>query len=119
MKSSSVVAVALSLAVASAGCATVFNSKMGSVMVQSRTPGAQVLVDGMMAGQTPMVVPVTTDHPHTITVNGQGGQFTCVTQTSIGVVWIVLDVVFGFFPLVVDAVTGAWADASGDCFAPV
>lgn len=111
--------IGLALAASASGCATVFNSRMGGVMVQSRTPGAQVLVDGMMAGQTPMIVPVSADRPHTITVNGAAGQFTCMTQNTIGVVWVVLDVLFGVFPLVVDAVTGAWGEPYGDCFAPV
>lgn len=119
MKRPLALCLAVTLAITS-GCATVFNETMQPVLVQSTTPGAQIVVDGMAVGVTPSQVLIDTHRDHVIQVIGAGGrQFVCQVRTGAGVVWIVLDIVLGLLPLIVDAITGDWGEADSTCFAPV
>jgi hypothetical protein len=99
---------AAALAVNSTGCATIFNSDKATIQVSSATPGAQVLVDGAPAGYTPTFVTVDAHESHVIVVRNAAGQETgCRLDASAGVGWLVVDLLFLFWPIVIDLVTGA------------
>jgi hypothetical protein len=110
MRNSVVAPVLALVALSATGCATVFNEDVRMVSVASNPAGGIVYVDGHKRGTTPIMVPVSNYQDHRIVVQAPGGQpQTCELRTSVGALWIVLDVVTGVWPLVVDWVTGQWA----------
>lgn len=91
------------------GCATLFSSSTETVHIQSSVPGAQVTVDGMPAGRTPAVVEVDNHKSHTVVVTApDGSSSSCRLHASAGAGWIILDVLGGVIPIIIDAITGAW-----------
>lgn len=86
VRCTAVVAVALML---SSGCATIVKGTTAKVPVASDPPGADVLVDGNLAGQTPITVVLkkTSDHLVTIQRVGYQPQSVPVVQTVGGAVW--------------------------------
>ncbi len=103
------------------------------ITVQSPTPGAEVSVDGQVVGVTPMMLrlyqsgsesalagqPGWAAFDSIILVRGPNGQAVCDPDMHIGILWVVLDILFGLLPLLVDAVTGQWIENDTVCFAPV
>jgi hypothetical protein len=102
-------ALALLLAILGAGCGTILASSTRPVLLQSSPPGANVSVDGQPVGSSPITVSLDNHKSHTVTFAGPGNGM-CVIESSVGPVWVILDVLFGLLPLVVDAATGAWSE---------
>jgi hypothetical protein len=103
----------LPLLVLLGGCATLFSSGTASVSVISRDPGVPITVDGMPAGNAPGMVAVANHKDHMIASPRSG----CPVMSSVGPVWVILDILGGVVPLIVDAATGAWktVDTSAPC----
>lgn len=92
-----------------AGCAALFNGKTTPVQMNSNPAGAEVLVDGTRVGTTPMSVDLSTAESHTVTFRIVGmTPVTCLLNRKVGVAWVVLDVLGGLVPIVIDAATGSW-----------
>jgi len=92
-----------------AGCAALFNGKTTPVQMNSNPVGAEVLVDGTRVGTTPMSVDLSNDQTHTVTFRIVGlSPVTCVLNRKVGVGWVVLDVLGGLIPVIIDAATGSW-----------
>lgn len=53
-------------------CATTIQGKTQQVSIQSAPPGATVLIDGKIAGLTPMAVNLTRKHNHTVSLVKEG-----------------------------------------------
>lgn len=99
------VMVALSLV----GCATMFSGGRQQVQVTSRTEGAEVMIDGAPYGRTPAMVALDNTKSHTIVITRDDGEtFTCALNSSVGVGWVILDILGGLFPVIIDAATGKW-----------
>jgi hypothetical protein len=91
------------------GCAALFRGSHDVVSFSSDPPGAKVYVDGMEMGKTPMQAPLVAKHDHSVQFRMDGYEATSkVISSSAGGGWIVLDVLGGVIPIVVDAATGAW-----------
>ena len=97
------------------GCGTVVNGIHQDLAITSHPGGAQVSVDGISKGTTPVVVPVTRKHAHVVKVEHEGYQpmeASVVPQTSI---WEWGNVIFAWLPgLAVDAWTGGMYELSHD-----
>jgi hypothetical protein len=91
------------------GCATLFADDVTRIQI-SASPGAPVSVDGAPAGHSPTVVEVSTHVDHVVVV----GDRSCRLFASVGGVWVVLDIVAGVWPLVVDLVTEDWKTVQSD-----
>jgi hypothetical protein len=116
MRTLTVAALAISLT----GCATLFGTDAKTVTVNSATPGAQVLVDGQPMGYTPTAVTLDAHKDHSIVVRSARGETGCRLVTSVGAGWVILDILAGFIPVVIDAATGAWATIDGTpCYGAV
>ena len=101
------------------GCATLLNPQQQAVNIQSTTPGAEILVDGMAVGRTPARIPLSTNQGHTVTVRGANGEMSCRFESSVGVGWVVLDVLLSPAWLV-DLATGWWKSLDkSDCLVPI
>jgi hypothetical protein len=90
------------------GCATVFSSSTQQVQMTSTPPGAEVMIDGVPIGRTPMIATLHKNKAYLVSFRSGNQVTTCTLTKSVGAVWIVLDILFGFVPLIVDAITGDW-----------
>lgn len=89
-------------------CATIFKGANESVDFNSN-PVAKVYVDGNYKGETPLKLEILSKKSTRIEFKADG----YTTQTinlegSVGGGWIVLDVLSGLLPIIVDAATGNW-----------
>ncbi len=63
----------------------------------------------LQSGRTPLRLELRPDESYTIEFRREGYQTEVRRiQNKVGVGWIVLDVLFGVVPVLVDALTGAW-----------
>ena len=99
------------------GCATILAGK-GPVEVPTATtpPGADVYLDGNRLGTTPVKVQVERRKSHTLVFKLAGYKdASCVLQKSTGAGWVILDIITGLVPIVIDAATGSWSKVGGNC----
>ena len=102
-------------ALAVLGCATIFNDTSPPVSIGSEPAGADVYVDGNLLGRTPAVIELSTKSSHTVVFRKEGyADRTYLLQTHTGALWVVLDVLTGLIPIVIDAVTGDWQELNED-----
>ncbi|MER3552983.1 MAG: hypothetical protein C4331_01135, partial [Meiothermus sp.] len=90
------------------GCALLFKGDSQVVPLNSDPSGAEVFLDGQRIGVTPVQIPLKTNKSYTLTFRKDGQERTVILQNQIGALWVVLDVVSGLVPLIIDAATGAW-----------
>ena len=99
----------LTLTILITGCATLFAPKTHPLAVSSEPHGAEVYVNGFKMGTTPVKLSLKADKSYTIEFRKEGYESVArVVNTKVGAGWIVLDVLGGFIPVIIDAATGAW-----------
>lgn len=99
----------------STGCASLFSSRKNSVELTSTPAGASVYVDGVLVGTAPTKVSLDKDRTYAVTFRDkEGNEATCTIDRSVHGGWVVLDILGGLFPAVVDAITGDWKSLT-DC----
>jgi hypothetical protein len=107
-------AVALPLLVF-AGCATLFASKRKTVAFRTEPVGAQVLINGNPVGTTPYQMELQKKKEYIVTFRLEGyREVTCEIGKKVGAGWVVLDVLGGLVPIVIDAITGDWHNLDKD-----
>lgn len=100
-------ALALLVAVGSAGCATIMQGTTQDVGVSSQPTKAEVTIDGQQRGTTPLVADLKRKDTHTIRIDMDGYQPYEVTLTKSASGWVWGNIVFGgFIGLAVDAISG-------------
>jgi hypothetical protein len=93
------------------GCATVFKGEYRTVRIKSEPDGAMVFVNGEFHGRTPVRLELRPNRPYTIEFRKEGYEPAVQRiKNEIGVGWVILDVVLGVVPVLVDGLTGAWYD---------
>ena len=106
-------ALLLVMVMMTASCATLFNDINPAVNIDSDPEGARVYVNGNYMGTTPVEVKLTVDRDHTIVFRKEGFEDkTYRLANEVGLVWIILDVLGGLIPIIVDAATGEWFELS-------
>ena len=96
----------------SSGCATIL-AKQPAVNVSSNPTGAQVLVDDRVVGNTPLRIEVDPKKVEAITLRQEGCDDITVPLTrSTGAGWIILDILFLGWPIIIDAITGDWTSVN-------
>lgn len=83
----------------------------------SSPDGAEVFVNGVPRGKTPLSLQLDSSHGQVITFKKPGYKDHTVTLTSqLGAGWLILDILFGItlVPIIVDAATGSWNYLSPD-----
>ena len=102
-------ALIFSCILAFSSCATLFGKKTHALSVSSQPDGAEVYVNGFRMGVTPVELNLKADKSYTIQYRKKGYQsVTKVVNTKVGAGWIILDVLGGLIPVIVDAATGNW-----------
>ena len=101
--------VGLFAVLAMSGCATLFNNKTPSVDIASDPADVEVYVDGHYFGTTPVAVDMSIRKEHVITFRKEGYKDKSFQVSRfVGFGWVVLDVLAGLVPIIVDAATGDW-----------
>jgi hypothetical protein len=90
-------------------CATLFKGPTEKVNFSSNPEGAKIYVNGQMIGETPYQMNLSSKDTHTIEFRKEGYETrTYVINSKMAAGYLVLDILFGFIPVIVDAATGAW-----------
>jgi membrane-associated protease RseP (regulator of RpoE activity) len=91
------------------GCATILKGALDQVDVSSDPNNAKVYINGQYYGKTPLHLRLAAKKTYFVEFVMEGYEKkTYVLSSSVGAGWIVLDVLFGIIPVVVDAATGSW-----------
>jgi hypothetical protein len=91
------------------GCATVFKGPNEHVSLNSDPRGAEVYINDAYMGDTPLRIKLEARHGYRIEFRKEGYKPKVVTISNhIGAGWVVLDVITGLVPVLIDAVTGSW-----------
>lgn len=99
------------LGLAVAGCAAMFSSGPTALHFQSNPTGAQVLVNGVPRGTTPVTLPLHADDEHIVTFRRTGcTDVTLPLETHVQAGFVVLDLLAGIIGVAVDAGTGEWKE---------
>ena len=94
-------------------CATLFKGKNEEVSFNSEPQKAQVYVNGQLMGETPLSLKLETKKQYAIEFRKEGFKSKTYNITNkVGAGWIILDILGGLIPVVVDAATGAWYSLS-------
>lgn len=105
MKKIVLVAAAMSLS----ACGALFNGGPQNVLVSSNPAGAEVWVDGTNRGITPATLQLSKDQNHTITLRRSGyAEQTVTINRRLSTTYLILDILGGLVPVIVDAATGSW-----------
>jgi hypothetical protein len=92
-------------------CATLFKGNSSKLDLNSEPQGAKVYVNGNLMGETPVRLKLESKQTYAIEFKKEGYATKTVNiQNHVGAGWIVLDVLAGLLPVIVDAATGAWYD---------
>jgi hypothetical protein len=98
-----------SLFLLTSSCATIFKGNSSKINFNSNPQGAQIYVNGNYMGDTPILLKLESKQAYNIEFRKEGYKTKAFNITNhVGVGWIVLDVIFGLVPVVVDAATGSW-----------
>ena len=91
------------------GCATIFKGSTEAVNFTSQPQNADVIVNGVNLGKTPVELSLKTNKTYTIEFKKEGfSSRTVVLNNSVSGGFVVLDILGGLLPVVIDAATGAW-----------
>lgn len=90
-------------------CASIFKGNSSKIDLASKPTGAKVYVNGNLMGETPLHLKLESKGNYAIEFRLEGYPTKTVNVTNhVGAGWIVLDVLCGLIPVIVDAATGSW-----------
>ena len=90
-------------------CAAIFKGDSRTVALNSEPMGAQVYINGVNRGSTPVRLDLVSKKNYTVEFRKDGYENQVVAlDNKLGVGWIVLDVLGGLVPVIIDAATGSW-----------
>ncbi|AFN75750.1 putative lipoprotein [Melioribacter roseus P3M-2] len=97
------------------GCALLFQGINQKVSLDSSPDTAEVWVNGVKMGLTPCKIELKRNSEYTIEFKKDGYNIKSYRVTnSVGAGWIVLDILGGLIPVIIDASTGAWYSLDQD-----
>ena len=109
------VLVILSFVIGITGCATLFKAKTRTINFDSDPQGAEVYINGNRMGKTPMPLNLSNKQALTVTFKKEGHEDkTYIINTKVGAGWVILDILGGFIPVIIDAVTENWYSLDTD-----
>jgi hypothetical protein len=104
----------LVFAVGSTGCAAIIGTHEKQFNLQSAPEGADVYLDGNRLGTAPLTVRLSNHKTHVFTYRKDGFKdASCTLNRGTNGGWVVLDVLFGLVPIVIDAATNSWSQTVG------
>ncbi|MCX6558478.1 MAG: PEGA domain-containing protein [Candidatus Aminicenantes bacterium] len=103
------------ISIAFSGCAAIFKGSNSSLDASSDPSGAKVYVNGELFGKTPITLRLKSSKTYTLEFKKEG--YETVTRnisSSVGAGWIILDILAGLVPVIIDAATGSWYSLDQD-----
>ena len=90
-------------------CALIFKGTKEEVRFGSDPQRAEIYIDGVKMGETPFALKLVTKNTYKIEFRLEGYESKSFQiNNKVGAGWIVLDILGGLFPIIIDAATGAW-----------
>ena len=90
-------------------CALIFKGTKEEVRFGSDPQRAEVYINGVKMGETPFALKLVTKDTYAIEFRLEGYKSKSFQiNNKVGAGWIILDILFGLVPVVIDAATGAW-----------
>ncbi len=104
----------LALALLATGCAAIFGTKQKPFDLQSNPSGADVYLDGTRLGTTPLKSQLSNQKEHTFVFRKTGyKEVSCTLARGTDGGWVVLDILAGLVPVIIDAATNSWSQTKG------
>ena len=92
-----------------AACGALFNGGPANVAFNSNPSGAKILIDGAERGTTPATIALAKNKNYSVTFRMAGYQdATMDLNKKISGGYLVLDILGGLVPVIVDTATGSW-----------
>ncbi len=106
----SMVAILVAMSLLFTSCATLFGGGASqNVSFSSEPGGTKVFVNGTPMGTTPCELKLEKKKTYTVEFRKDGYQsYIFNISNSVGAGWIILDILGGLIPIIVDAATGSW-----------
>lgn len=109
MKSNFAVIILLAITLLVSGCATILKGSSETVSFNSNPAGATVLIDGSPVGKTPTQLSLASKNSYKIEIKKDGYEpSNFILSNKVGAGWVILDVICGVVPVVIDLVTGSF-----------
>ncbi len=109
LKNALAIGVSLLMANFFGGCATILQGTSSRVGIYSDPSEAKIYVNGFLMGNTPRMIKLEANREYQIEFRKEGFEPKVFTlRHHVGVDWVIFDIIFGVFPVVFDAATGAW-----------
>lgn len=90
-------------------CGALFNGGPANVSMNSNPGGAEIWIDGTNRGITPATLQLAKNKNHTVTFRKAGyADQNYEINRQVSPTYVILDVLGGLLPIVVDAATGSW-----------
>jgi hypothetical protein len=104
----------LSLTMPLAGCAAILGSHQKDFEFNSNPQQADVFVNGSRVGSTPMKLRLDNHKAQEVVFRKEGyKEVSCKLEKGVGAGWVILDVLGGLVPIVIDAATNSWSQVKG------
>ena len=98
-------------------CATIFKGSKSPVALNSSPAGSEVYINGYKMGVTPLNLKLESKGNYHIEFRKEGyATYTYMLTNHVGAGWVILDIVVGLLPVIVDAATGAWYELDQTSF---
>ena len=109
MKKSICIVLIISLFLLTSSCASILKGTSNKVDFNSKPQGAKIYVNGNYMGDTPIRLKLESKRTYNIEFRKEGYKTKTFNITNqVGAGWIILDILMGLVPVIVDAATGAW-----------
>jgi len=109
LKKTFIVLMLISLVFYFSGCAAIFKGSNSKLNLSSDPEGAKVYVNGNYYGTTPIRILLKSNQTYTIEFKKEGYKTVARNITNhVGAGWVILDVLGGLVPVIIDAATGSW-----------
>jgi hypothetical protein len=90
-------------------CALIFKGTKSEISANSDPARAQVLVNGINMGETPITLKLESKKTYTFEFRKEGYKSkTIQINNHVGAGYVILDILCGLVPVIIDAATGAW-----------
>ena len=101
----------LFLSILFSGCATILHGLDDSVYLGTQPEGADIYINGFDRGKTPSSIMMGKNKFQIVEFRLEGYQNKIIpVERNIQAGWVVLDILCGIIPLIVDGLDGAWYD---------
>jgi hypothetical protein len=102
------ISLALIICFSLTSCATIFKGTKEEVRFESKPGSAEIWIDGVKFGNSPVVVTLESKKTYTIEFHLNGKTKTVRLTNHMNAGYLILDILCGLVPVIVDAATGAW-----------